>query len=265
MEKSTIQVTGLTAFDDNYIWVLRNRGHAVVVDPGDAAPVLAHLAATGDRLAAILLTHHHGDHVGGVEELIRSCSPAPLVYGPGAEAIDGVTHAFSGGECITIEALDLELEVLAVPGHTRGHLAYVGAAIGNDGAVFCGDTLFGAGCGRLFEGTPAQMQASLAKLAVLPAPTLVYCAHEYTQANLRFALAVEPGNTALQARQETVAALRRQHQPTVPSTIGLELATNPFLRWDAPAVIAAASLRRGSPPSSAVDTFAALREWRNTF
>jgi hydroxyacylglutathione hydrolase len=265
MKKSSVQITGLAAFDDNYIWVLRNRGHAVVVDPGDAAPVNAYLADSGDTLAAILLTHHHGDHIGGVADLVATCAIAPAVFGPAAEGIEGVTRPLQGGERIVLEQIDLELEVLAVPGHTRGHIAYFSPDIGTDGALFCGDTLFGAGCGRLFEGTPAQMQASLAKLAVLPAPTLVYCAHEYTQSNLRFALAVEPDNVALLARRDMVTILRAGHQPTIPSSIGLELATNPFLRWDAPDVIAAASQRLGRPIQSAVETFAAIREWRNGF
>jgi hydroxyacylglutathione hydrolase len=265
MKKSNVQVIGRAAFDDNYIWVLRSNGYAVVVDPGDAAPVLAHLAATGDRLAAILLTHHHGDHVGGVGELIKSCAAPPMVFGPAAENIEGVSQPLQGSEQISLESLDLKLEVLAVPGHTRGHLAYFGAGIGAEGAVFCGDTLFGAGCGRLFEGTPAQMHASLAKIAVLPAPTFVYCAHEYTQANLRFAIAVEPDNAATQTRRDEVASLRAKYQPTIPSSIGLELATNPFLRWDAPAVIQAAANRLGQQPHSATEVFAAIRQWRNDF
>ena len=264
MKKSNVQVIGLSAFDDNYIWVLRANGNAVVVDPGDAAPVLAHLAATGDRLAAILLTHHHGDHVGGVGELIKNCincgAAPPMVFGPAAENIEGVSHALDSGERISLESLDLELDVLAVPGHTRGHLAYFGATIGVDGALFCGDTLFGAGCGRLFEGTPAQMHASLAKIAVLPAPTFVYCAHEYTQANVRFALAVEPGNAALQARAEEVAQLRATQQPTIPSTIAQELQVNPFLRWDAAEVIAAAQ-RQHSLHARAVSHSTHLSRW----
>jgi hydroxyacylglutathione hydrolase len=254
-----IEVVSLPAFDDNYIWVLRKEGQAVVVDPGDATPVLAHLKASGDRLVAILITHHHGDHCGGVADLAAQ-HPAVAVYGPALESIAGVTHPLQGGERLNLDALGIEFEVIPVPGHTRGHLAYYG-----DGALFCGDTLFGAGCGRLFEGTPAQMQASLARIAVLPAPTLVYCAHEYTQSNLRFAIAVEPDNTETQARIADVATRRTARQPTVPSTIGLELATNPFLRWDAPAVIAAATSRQGHPPTSPVETFAAIREWRNVF
>jgi hydroxyacylglutathione hydrolase len=255
----TIEIMGLPAFEDNYIWVLRKQGQAVVVDPGDAAPVLAHLKASGDRLVGILITHHHGDHCGGVADLAAQ-HPAVAVYGPALENIDGITHPLQGGERVKLDQLGIELEVIPVPGHTRGHLAYYG-----DGTLFCGDTLFGAGCGRLFEGTPAQMQASLARIAVLPAPTLVYCAHEYTQSNLRFAIAVEPDNIDIQARVADVATKRAARQPTVPSSIDLERATNPFLRWDAPAVIAAATGRLGHPPTSPVETFAAIREWRNGF
>ena len=213
------EILALPAFDDNYIWLLRADGCVAVVDPGDAAPVLQHLAQSGDRLCAILATHHHGDHVGGIAELLAT--EAVPVFGPAAENIAGVTHALAGGEHITVPGVGVEFEILAVPGHTRGHLAYYGPSLAGTGAVFCGDTLFGAGCGRLFEGTPAQMQASLARLAVLPAPTLVYCAHEYTQSNLRFAAAVEPGNIAVQRRCEDVArdrAARRATPGSCPST-----------------------------------------------
>lgn len=257
------EITALPAFDDNYIWLLRARGSVAVVDPGDAVPVLEHLAQSGDRLCAILVTHHHPDHVGGIAELTAR-HPVP-VFGPAAESIASVTQALAGGERIALPELDVELEVLAVPGHTRGHLAYYGPSLGSTGALFCGDTLFGAGCGRLFEGTAAQMQASLAKLAVLPAPTLVYCAHEYTQNNLRFAAAVEPGSIAVQKRVEDVAASRAAGRATVPTRIDLELATNPFLRWDAPEVRRAAGGRLGRPPADAVETFATIREWRNRF
>jgi hydroxyacylglutathione hydrolase len=175
-----------------------------VVDPGDAAPVLGHLAQSGDRLCAILATHHHGDHVGGMAELLARF-PVP-VFGPAAGKHRRRDPSAGGGERIELPGIGVDFEVIAVPGHTRGHLAYYGPSLGGTGAVFCGDTLFGAGCGRLFEGTPAQMQESLAKLAVLPAPTLVYCAHEYTQSNLRFAAAVEPGSIAVQRREDVAAA-----------------------------------------------------------
>jgi hydroxyacylglutathione hydrolase len=263
-----IEILALPAFDDNYIWLIRGHGFAVAVDPGDSAPVLTHLARSGDRLCAILLTHHHGDHTGGVTELVAATAKTsgPInVFGPAIESIAGVNQPLAGGEQIRIEQLGAHLDVIAVAGHTRGHLAYYGPCLVPEGALFCGDTLFGAGCGRLFEGTPAQMQASLAKLAVLPAPTFVYCAHEYTQTNLRFARAVEPNNPQTQLRSEDVARLRAENRSTVPSRIAIELDTNPFLRWDAPEVVAAATRRLGHTPADRVETFAAIRQWRNTF
>ena len=258
-----IEILALPAFDDNYIWLLRADGHVAVVDPGDAVPVLGHLAQTGDRLCAILATHHHGDHVGGVAELLARF-PVP-VYGPALENIPGVTLPLSGGEHIELPEIGVGFDIIAVPGHTRGHIAYYGPSLAEHGAVFCGDTLFGAGCGRLFEGTAAQMQASLARLTALPAPTLVYCAHEYTQSNMRFARAVEPGSIAVQQRSEKVTKDRAAGRATVPTRIRLELETNPFLRWDAPAVRAAAAGRLGHVPADAVETFAAIREWKNRF
>ena len=257
------EILGLHAFDDNYIWLLRAGGFVAVVDPGDAAPVLAHIENSGDRLCAILVTHHHGDHAGGLAEILARF-PVP-VFGPAIENIPGVTEPLAGGERVRLPEVALEFEVMAVPGHTRGHIAYYGPSLGEGGAVFCGDTLFGAGCGRLFEGSPAQMQASLARLAALPAPTLVYCAHEYTQSNLRFALAVEPGSIAVQRRSENVANDRAAGRATIPSSILAELETNPFLRWDAPAVRAAAAIRLGHVPADAVETFTAIREWKNRF
>ena len=258
-----IEILVLHAFNDNFIWVLRAGGCAAVVDPGDALPVLDYLERSGDGLCAILATHHHGDHVGGVEEILARF-PVP-VFGPGLEHIPGVSHPLAGGECIELPQIGLELEVISVPGHTRGHIAYYGPSLGADGAVFCGDTLFGAGCGRLFEGTPAQMLESLSKLAALPAATLVYCAHEYTQGNLRFAMAVEPGSIAVQQRSESVAGLRAAGRATIPTTIQVELETNPFLRCDEPAVRAAAAGRLGRVPADAVETFTAIREWKNRF
>jgi hydroxyacylglutathione hydrolase len=252
------EILALPAFDDNYIWLLRAAGCVAVVDPGDAVPVLGHLAQTGDRLCAILATHHHGDHVGGLAELLARF-PVP-VFGPALENIPGVTHRLAGGEHIELPEIDVGFDIIAVPGHTRGHVAYYGPSLGGDGALFCGDTLFGAGCGRLFEGTPAQMQASLARLAVLPAPTLVYCAHEYTQSNMRFAQAVEPGSVAVQQRSERWRRIAPRAAPRFPPASGVELETNPFLRWDAPAVRAAAASRLGHVPADAVETFAAIRE-----
>ncbi|MFZ2853672.1 MAG: hydroxyacylglutathione hydrolase [Rhodocyclaceae bacterium] len=250
-------VIRIPAFTDNYIWLLRNGTTAVVVDPGDARPVIDLLEREGLALAAILITHHHADHQGGVADLLAHCPCA--VFGPAAESITGLTQPLHGGETVRIDALDAGFSVIAVPGHTLGHLAYYGA-----GALFCGDTLFGAGCGRLFEGSPAQMADSLARLAALPDETAVYCAHEYTEANLRFALAVEPGNPRLQLRVDAVAAIRSRGLSSVPSTIALEKATNPFLRCGEPEVIA--SVRRRVPRAAgALAVFTALREWKNNF
>ena len=252
-----LNVNEIPAFNDNYIWLLRNGSAAVVVDPGDAHPVVDFLEREGLSLAAILITHHHADHQGGVASLLARC-PCP-VFGPAAESITGLTQPLRGGETIRIDALEVEFRVLAVPGHTLGHLAYYGA-----GSLFCGDTLFGGGCGRLFEGSPAQMLDSLERLAALPDETAVYCAHEYTAANLRFALAVEAGNRRLQARVDEVAVSRAKGLATVPSTIGMEKATNPFLRCSEPEVIATAQHRvpgAGNP----LQVFTVLREWRNSY
>jgi len=248
-------VSFIPAFKDNYIWLLRQGRRAFVVDPGDAAPVLARLEADGLQLEGILITHHHADHQGGVAELLAH-HPAE-VFGPAEESITGRSHPLVGGERIAV--LGQDVRVLAVPGHTLGHLAYVAP-----GLLFCGDTLFGAGCGRLFEGTPAQMAASLASIATLPDETLVYCAHEYTEMNLRFALAVEPDNVALPERVLRVAALRAKGLPSVPSTLGEEKATNPFLRCNTASVIAA-GLQHGAADASPTAIFAAIRSWRNGF
>jgi hydroxyacylglutathione hydrolase len=248
----------IPAFNDNYIWLLRHGDRAAVVDPGIAAPVLEVLASHQLTLAAIFVTHHHGDHTGGVADLLARY-PAP-VYGPAAESIVGVDHPLQDGDRVTLPDLGIDFTVLDVGGHTRGHIAYYGASI-----LFCGDTLFSGGCGRLFEGTPAQMWRSLSRLAALPTETKVYCAHEYTQANLRFALAVEPDNAALQARACEVADLRSDNLPTVPSSIGLELSTNPFLRPRSATVIAAARRYRGTDVEGDEAVFAALREWKNSF
>lgn len=269
MNENIPEIVGLLAFTDNYIWVIRNGGQAIVVDPGDAAPVLRHLADSGDRLCAILLTHHHPDHVGGVPALLAAAGKAIPVYGPAIENISTVNHPLTGGENICIESpnneLCAEFKVINIPGHTRGHIAFYSATVARDGAVFCGDTLFGGGCGRLFEGTPEQMHASLKALSVLPAPTQVFCGHEYTQANLRFASAVEPNNPTLHARCKEVALARKELRPTIPSRIGIELDTNPFLRWTSAEVIAVAAKRLGRAPVNQIETFAAIREWKNTF
>lgn len=245
----------IPAFKDNYIWLLVRDGHAAVVDPGDPTPVIARLEALQLQLDSILITHHHADHQGGVEELVARWQPR--VFGPAKESITGCTDPLSGGE--RIEVLGQAVDVLQVGGHTRAHLAYY-----VPGAVFCGDTLFGAGCGRLFEGTPAQMCDSLARLAALPDETRIYCAHEYTEMNLRFAVAVEPHNRLLRERVERVARIRAAGLSSIPSTLGEEKATNPFLRCGEPAVVAAAQAH-GAVDMTLVPVFAAIRGWRNSF
>lgn len=257
---ASLSVLTVPAFADNYLWLIHDGVHAAAVDPGDAEPILDALRAHGLSLAAILLTHHHADHVGGVPRLLQE-GKVP-VFGPRAESIPGVSVALAGGDAVRIPELDLDLAVLDVPGHTRGHIAYVAQ---KQGWLFCGDTLFAGGCGRLFEGTPAQMIASLARLAALPDDTRVYCAHEYTLSNLRFAQEVEPGNQALAARIAAERGKRERGQPTVPSSIGLEKATNPFLRHTEPAILerlAACGKLDAREPEAA---FAALREWKNNY
>ena len=257
-----LAIHGVPAFQDNYLWVMSRGRDAAVVDPGDAAPIEAFLAEQGLILRAILATHHHGDHVGGLAALAAHWK-CP-VFGPAGERIGGLTRRLKEGDRITVPALEVELDVLDVPGHTAGHIAYVHRDP-DDPFAFVGDTLFAGGCGRLFEGTAAQMVGSLSKLAALPPRTRVYCAHEYTLANLRFARAVEPGNASLAQRQSREAARREHGEPTVPSTIGVELETNPFLRWREPAVIEAAERRAGRPLDDPVAVFAEIREWKNNF
>jgi hydroxyacylglutathione hydrolase len=257
-----LTVTRLPAFEDNYFWLIHGRGDAsrkvAVVDPGDSGPVLTALAADGLELAAILVTHHHGDHVGGVLALAERF--AVPVYGPAGEDIPGRTIALREGDEVALAPMGLRFRIFDVPGHTAGHIAYYG-----HGAVFCGDTLFSGGCGRLFEGTPAQMLDSLDKLARLPPETRVYCAHEYTASNLRFAAAVEPGNAALREYQGVVTALRARNEATIPTTIGLETRVNPFLRTRLPDVRRAATAHAGNTPADDAAAFAVVREWKNEF
>jgi hydroxyacylglutathione hydrolase len=251
-----LTISPVPAFADNYIWVLQREDQAVVVDPGDAQPVLTYLQQHGLHLAAILITHHHGDHVGGLPRLARNGVP---VYGPRAEAdsIRRLTHTLDDGD--RIDVLGLSLSALAIPGHTAGHIAFYG-----EGLLFCGDTLFSAGCGRLFEGTPAQMHASLQRLAALPGSTQVYCGHEYTLANLTFAQAVEPHNSAVTRAMATARDQRARGLPTLPSTLTHERAVNPSLRVDQPDVIAAAT-RAGADSGEAVAVFATLRHWKDNY
>lgn len=258
--KTALNVVAVPAFNDNYLWLIHDGIHAAVVDPGDAKPILAALDTHGLALAAILLTHHHADHAGGVQTLLQHFNVP--VFGPAREAIAGVDTPLREGDRASIAQLGLTLTVLDVPGHTSGHIAYIAA---EQHWLFCGDTLFAGGCGRLFEGSPQQMVDSLAKLSQLPGDTLVYCAHEYTMSNLRFALAVEPDNAALVARIAREQAKRDRQQPTVPSTIDLENATNPFLRYQQPTIVAALHAHGRLQQADPVAAFAALREWKNDF
>ncbi|MBA2352036.1 MAG: hydroxyacylglutathione hydrolase [Burkholderiales bacterium] len=251
-----MKIVPLAAFQDNYIWLLRKGEHAVVVDPGDAEPVLSYLGHEKLRLAAIINTHHHRDHVGGNARLLDFFRVP--VYGPRDEAIATLTHPLQAEDVIDFPELALHLTVLSIPGHTAGHIAYVGPGI-----LFCGDTLFAGGCGRLFEGSPEQMVDSLNKLARLPAATQVYCGHEYTLANLSFARIVDPDNIELATREKAARALRAQNRPTLPSNIALENATNPFLRCTTPAVIASVNAYAGRTLAGATEVFAALRQWKD--
>ena len=257
-----VEIIPIPAFRDNYIWLLREGGRAVAVDPGDASPVLAYLHSEHLALTAVVATHHHPDHVGGIPALLDSFDVP--VFGPAREDIPGRTHALRAGDRFVVPGFDIELSTLDIPGHTSGHIACHGD-IASLPSLFCGDTLFAAGCGRIFEGTPDQMWASLSSLAALPAATRVYCGHEYTLANLRFALVVEPGNVDIAARMQLESAKRERNEPTLPSTIGSELRTNPFLRAALPAVRASASRHAGVELHGDVPTFAALREWKNAF
>ena len=258
MSENEFQVIPLRAFKDNYVWTLRNARSAAVVDPGEAQPVLNYLAAEKLQLVAILATHHHQDHVGGIADILQA--HAVPVYGPRGEPITTLTHPVAGGDKVAVPELGLAFEVLDIPGHTRTHIAYYGSNM-----LFCGDTLFACGCGRVFEGTSQQLYASLEKLAALPEDTLVYCGHEYTLANIGFAKVVEPDNPALLEREVSDAQARRDNLPTLPSTIGRERATNPFLRVTRPAVIESANKYLGRRVSDPAGVFAALRQWKNQF
>ena len=255
-----MELIALPAFSDNYIWLLHNGAQALVVDPGDAAPVLEALRQRSLTLASILVTHHHADHTGGVAEL-RAATGAQ-VFGPATEAVPEPLVRVKGGD--VVRTLGLTFEVIDVPGHTAGHIAYFCPDMDGAPLLFCGDTLFSGGCGRLFEGTPAQMLASLDRLAALPGATRVCCAHEYTLSNLRFARAVEPGNRALAAYEQQCERLREEGRPTLPSRIDTERAVNPFLRSREASVTQAVRAQAASATDE-VAVFAALRQWKNEF
>lgn len=251
-----LKISPVPVFNDNYIWVLHTPTHALVVDPGDAAPICAWLAEQQLVLAGVVVTHGHPDHIGGLAGLLAAY-PAP-VYGPGELA--GVDHPVDEGDQVAPPGWPEALTVWATPGHTRHHLSYL-----LPGAVFCGDTLFACGCGRIFDGTPAQLHASLTRLAELPDETLVYCSHEYTLSNQQFAGQIEPDNAALSARRLRDQARRAAGLPTVPSRMAEERQTNPFLRVEQPAVRQALADAGYAPLDTRLQTFAALREWKNRF
>ena len=282
----------ISAFSDNYIWAIHEAGSSniAIVDPGDPHPVIDYVQAKGLTLSHILITHHHSDHIGGLPLLIETCNP--VVYGPEPSGIKGISRFLHEGDCIDL--FGRKFEIFEVPGHTLDHIAYFSAAMAensiaadnpvqngigaattaraddgkntiNTALLFCGDTLFAAGCGRLFEGTPKMMLESLHKLAALDPDTAVFCTHEYTLANLDFALAAEGNNPGLQSRVSREEAKRKAGQPTLPSSIALELETNPFLRCNQPEVIQRVSAATGIESTEAVDVFAALRSWKDNF
>ena len=256
-----LDVRPIPAFQDNYIWMIQGAADpraVAVVDPGEAARVIAALEAEGLHLAAILATHHHRDHVGGVAELVAATGARAI--GPARERLALPVEPVSGGAIARLPELALEFEVIDVPGHTAGHIAFAG-----HGALFCGDTLFSAGCGRLFEGTAAQMLESLEARAGLPGETRMYCGHEYTEANLRFAASVEPGNSAIMDYVKKAGQRRAEGLPTLPSTIGLEKRVNPFLRIRHEDVKSSAERHAGRQLPTPVEVFAEIRSWKDTF
>lgn len=260
---ASIEVIPIPALKDNYIWLLQRAGvmQCAVVDPGDALPVIGHLRAANLHLAAILITHHHPDHTAGVPELKRAF-PGCRVYGPDREATHLLDYRLEQEAKVRLPELDVEFEVLDIPGHTPGHIAYYSAGCS---LLFCGDTLFSAGCGRLFEGAAEQMYASLQRLAGLPGMTAVYCGHEYTLKNIAFARQVEPCNGALERFEQRAMRLRGAREPTLPSRLCDELSVNPFLRVHVAEVRQATERYSGETLSSPVDVFRTLRRWKDSF
>lgn len=263
MTTARINIIRIPAFYDNYLWLFHRHGdeRAYVVDPGDATPIEAALSEHGLTLAGILITHHHGDHTGGIDQLLEGRNVP--VYGPGAGSVPQVSHPVADGETLRLEN-GVDFQVLAVPGHTLDHLAYF-CDTEDQAFLFCGDTLFAGGCGRLFEGSAEQMYQSLSRLRQLPGETLVYCAHEYTLSNLEFAAAVDGSNKDLQDRILVEQDKRSKNLATVPSTIAVEKSTNPFLRWDDPAVKGAAEAHVNRPLGAEHEVLAAIRAWKDNF
>lgn len=264
MAKSQLTVNAIDAFNDNYIWVIGNSNNknVALVDPGDAAVCLNYLKEHNLILTDILITHHHKDHTGGIKILIEHAPQHEKIniYGPKNENIDGITQQLAEQDNIQLTSLDCFFEVIDVPGHTAGHIAYY-----HPDMLFCGDTLFSGGCGRLFEGTARQMHNSLTKLANLPAETPVYCTHEYTLANLTFALTIEPNNQALQQYYHQVKQLRENNARSIPTSIAQELVINPFLRCQQPDVIACAARINSAANTDPIETFAVIRQLKDQF
>lgn len=252
--QAMIEVEAIPTLRDNYVWALHDGNHAVLVDPGESAPIVTWLSSRGLHLAAILVTHHHADHVGGIAGLLAR-HDAP-VFGPTRGTAP--SRSVADGDILELPGLDASVTVISTPGHTLDHVCYVG-----EGRLFCGDTLFSCGCGRLFEGSPAQMHTSLERLAALPGDTRVYCAHEYTLANIAFALEVEPDNAALRERRREALALRKAGLPTLPVSLARERDCNPFLRCGEASIRVAASQHAGCPVTAGVETFAVIRAWKD--
>ncbi len=264
-DTENIRITPIPAFQDNYFWVLEDTAAktAILVDPGDAEPVLKYFQQTDTRLIAILITHHHMDHIGGISSLVKQ-NPQVTVYGPLNESIPGVNVLLQEGDRVSVAGFSLNFNVIDVPGHTSGHIAYYTNEYSTP-LLFCGDTLFAAGCGRLFEGTAEQMYRSLEKIAALPGNTRVFCAHEYTMSNIAFAKQVEPENKALIEFERNVKLMLSGGRPSLPSNIAQELAINPFLRSSQPAVIKAAEKYAGRSVYKPVDAFGIIRRWKDSF
>ena len=254
-----LEITPLPAFGDNYIWMLRNTGKkkVIAVDPGEAAQISNLMQESGFELAAVLLTHHHYDHTGGVSELLEQ-NPELPVYGPQIENIPGVNHPVCGGDRVEVDGMDIRFQVLDIPGHTAGHVAYYG-----EGVLFPGDTLFSVGCGRIFEGTHEQMVDALKQLADLPQETLIYCGHEYTLDNIGFAKWVEPENELVRSWEKRSRKMRAAGEATIPVQLRDELAINPFLRLSVPEVVAAAEKFAGHSLPDEVGVFTAIRQWKD--
>ena len=255
----SLKIRPIKAFEDNYIWCLTNGETCAVVDPGDAKPVIRFCSRNNLTLTDILITHHHSDHTGGVNDLLQAFENV-TVYGPQNPQIQSITQRLQAGDNVQLPSLDVEFKVLEVPGHTLDHIAYVGSC-----GLFCGDTLFSAGCGRLFEGTPEQMYQSLGQLTALADDTKVYCTHEYTLANIKFAQAAEPNNEELLNYKGWAESQRVDLKPTLPSTIGQQKAINPFLRASSEEVIQHAEHYAGRTLATPESVFTALRAWKDNF